>query len=137
MQETKQCLYIHTYFHTGMQSKEYRKKYTRVIITAISRNQNCTSIFFLLILLIYNLCSNTVKPGSDHPLNTDYIVILRCHISHYKLPSLISKIILIACIMVNWTRKWQPTPVFLPAESHGWRSLGGLQFMHAELDMTE
>ncbi|KAB0364965.1 hypothetical protein FD754_009121 [Muntiacus muntjak] len=22
-------------------------------------------------------------------------------------------------------RKWQPTPVFLPGESHGWRSLGG------------
>ena len=24
-----------------------------------------------------------------------------------------------------WRRKWQPTPVFLPGESHGWRSLGG------------
>ena len=24
-----------------------------------------------------------------------------------------------------WTRKWQPTPVFLPGESHGWRSLVG------------
>ena len=22
-----------------------------------------------------------------------------------------------------WRRKWQPTPVFLPGESHGWRSL--------------
>ena len=22
-----------------------------------------------------------------------------------------------------WRRKWQPTPVFLPAKSHGWRSL--------------
>ena len=25
----------------------------------------------------------------------------------------------------SWRRKWQPTPVFLPGESHGWRSLGG------------
>ena len=24
-----------------------------------------------------------------------------------------------------WRRKWQPTPVFLPEESHGWRSLVG------------
>ena len=24
-----------------------------------------------------------------------------------------------------WRRKWQPTPVFLPGESHGGRSLAG------------
>ena len=24
-----------------------------------------------------------------------------------------------------WRRKWQPTPVFLPGESHGWGSLVG------------
>ena len=24
-----------------------------------------------------------------------------------------------------WRRKWQPTPVFLPGASHGWRSLVG------------
>ena len=24
---------------------------------------------------------------------------------------------------LHWRRKWQPTPVFLPRESHGWRSL--------------
>ena len=26
---------------------------------------------------------------------------------------------------IPWRRKWQPTPVFLPGESHGWRSLEG------------
>ena len=26
---------------------------------------------------------------------------------------------------VSWRRKWQPTPVFLPEESHGWKSLVG------------
>ena len=26
---------------------------------------------------------------------------------------------------VHWRRKWQPTPVFLPGESQGWRSLVG------------
>ena len=25
----------------------------------------------------------------------------------------------------HWRRKWQPTPMFLPGESHGWRSLVG------------
>ena len=30
-------------------------------------------------------------------------------------------------VLVNfdWRRKWQPTPVFLPGESQGWRSLVG------------
>ena len=26
---------------------------------------------------------------------------------------------------LNWRRKWQPTPLFLPGESHGQRSLEG------------
>ena len=26
---------------------------------------------------------------------------------------------------IPWRRKWQPTPVFLRGESHGWRSLVG------------
>ena len=26
---------------------------------------------------------------------------------------------------IPWRRAWQPTPVFLPRESHGWRSLAG------------
>ena len=26
---------------------------------------------------------------------------------------------------IPWRRKWQPTPVFLPGESYGWRSLVG------------
>ena len=35
-------------------------------------------------------------------------------------------------------RKWQPTPVFLPGESHGWRSLVGYSPRDCkELDKTE
>jgi len=26
---------------------------------------------------------------------------------------------------IPWNRKWEPTPVFLPGESHGQRSLAG------------
>ena len=37
-----------------------------------------------------------------------------------------------------WRRKWQPTPVFLPGESHGQRTLAGCSpWGHKELVMTE
>ena len=37
-----------------------------------------------------------------------------------------------------WRRKWQPTPVFLPRESHGQRSLAGCSlYGRKESDMTE
>ena len=37
-----------------------------------------------------------------------------------------------------WRRKWQPTPVFLPRESHGQRSLVDYSpWGHKELDTTE
>ena len=39
---------------------------------------------------------------------------------------------------MHWRRKWQPTPVFLPGESQGWRSLVGCRLWgRAELDTTE
>ena len=39
---------------------------------------------------------------------------------------------------IPWRRKWQPTPVFLPGESHGWRSLVGYSpWVRKESDMTE
>ena len=37
-----------------------------------------------------------------------------------------------------WGKKWQATPVFLPGESHGWRSLVGYTpWGREELDTTE
>ena len=39
---------------------------------------------------------------------------------------------------ISWRRKWQPTPVLLPGESHGQRSLVGYSpWGHKESDMTE
>ena len=39
---------------------------------------------------------------------------------------------------LHWRRKWQPTPVFLPGESQGQRSLVGCRLWgHTELDTTE
>ena len=39
---------------------------------------------------------------------------------------------------IPWRRKWQPTPVFLPGESHGQRRLAGYSPQgHTKSDMTE
>ena len=39
---------------------------------------------------------------------------------------------------MHWRRKWQPTPVFLPGESQGWRSLVGCRLWACtESDTTE
>ena len=39
---------------------------------------------------------------------------------------------------IPWRRAWQPTPVFLPGESQGQKSLVGYSsWGHKELDMTE
>ena len=39
---------------------------------------------------------------------------------------------------MHWRRKWQPTPMFLPGESHGWRRLVGCSpWGCTESDTTE
>ena len=39
---------------------------------------------------------------------------------------------------IPWRKKWQPTPVFLPEEFHGQRSLVGYSpWDHKELDTTK
>ena len=39
---------------------------------------------------------------------------------------------------IPWRRKWLPSPVFLPGEAHGQRSLVGYSpWDHRESDMTE
>ena len=39
---------------------------------------------------------------------------------------------------IPWRRAWQPTPVFLPRETHGQRSLAGYSpWGHKELDTTQ
>ena len=39
---------------------------------------------------------------------------------------------------IPWRRKWQPTPVFLPGESHGQKSIVGCRLWgHTESDTTE
>ena len=47
-------------------------------------------------------------------------------------------VVLLAIIFTLWRRKWQPTPVFLPGESHGQRSLVGCSLWGCKgLDTTK
>ena len=51
----------------------------------------------------------------------------RSYVSFTQLPTIkLVTIKLVTCIYIYtlWSRKWQPTPVFLPGKSHGRRSLG-------------
>ena len=38
---------------------------------------------------------------------------------------------------IPWKRAWQPTPVFLPGDPHGQRSLAGYSLWVRKLDTTE
>ena len=39
---------------------------------------------------------------------------------------------------IPWRRKWQPTPLFLPGKTYGWRSLAGYSpWGRKELEVTE
>ena len=43
-----------------------------------------------------------------------------------------------ALVVLHWRRKWQPTPIFLPGDNHGQKSLLGYSpWGHKESDMTE
>ena len=47
-------------------------------------------------------------------------------------------LLLLPFTFMHWRRKWQPSPVFLPGESHGWLSLGGCRLWgRTESDTTE
>ena len=54
---------------------------------------------------------------------------------HYKnLPAMQDTLVQSLGWEYFWRREWQPTPVFLPGESHGQRSLEGhspVQFNHS------
>ena len=63
--------------------------------------------------------------GSD---NNNKKICLKCRRPRFK--SWVQKML--------WRRKWKPTPVFLPGEFHGQRSLVGYStWGHKELDTTE
>ena len=57
---------------------------------------------------------------------------------HYSWASLVAQLVKNPSAMQEWRRKWEPTPVFLPRESCGQRSLVGCSpWGRTELDTIE
>ena len=97
--------------------------------------------------LSFTISQSLLRPMSIASVMLSNHLIL-CH-PVFLLPFLISQMVksLLQCRRpginpwvrkIPWSRKWQPTPVFLPGESHGQRSLAGYRpWDHKESDMTE
>ena len=104
----------------------------------IPENSACFLSFTLTVwawksksLVLYNYSSDG---NSDHHLLTPYHCYFRSlpGINHWRVvPSLPlhNCITLVIVIVITepywWRRKWKPTPIFLPRESHGQRNLVG------------
>ena len=82
------------------------------VLQPVGQKTQTLRVFISSQFLIYNSCS------------------INLHLGHRQVRSLVGKI--------TWRRKWQPTPVFLPGESHGQRSLEGYSLQGCkESDTTE
>ena len=62
-----------------------------------------------------------ILPTSDSPYQWASLVAQRLK----RLPAMRESRVQSLGGKIPWRRKWQLTPVFLPGESHGWRSLVG------------
>ena len=65
--------------------------------------------------------SATLSPGPSHLKSCNLSTSAKISKSSHILRSMI----LGDPIQPTWRRQWHPTPVLLPGESHGWRSLAG------------
>ena len=95
----------------------------------LQRNVNVSLPFCLVLIIpcLWNLYSEIIQI---------YFMIHSKVLSFYSLYTSICSIYV--CICISWRRKWQPTPVFLPGESQGRRSLlGCCLWGHTESDTTD
>ena len=84
-----------------------------------------------LLIITYSLL-NLQNPLESMLLYLLYMSFPELFFSIFSPLSLFSQIVLFL-----WRRKWQPTPVFLPGESQGQRSLAGYSLCSCRVDMTE
>ena len=82
--------------------------------------------------------------ATNHPLHLAYVVtmtfkfMLLSPAGHKSSCMFLTLEIAIQYCILNWRRKWQPTPMFLPGESQGWGSLVGCRLWgRTESDTTE
>ena len=85
-------------------------------------NMKCKTIILILWYILQTYCSHVAQVVKNPPADAGDT---RCWLDPW-----VRKIL--------WRRKWQPTPFFLPGESHGQRSLMGYSPCGCkESDMTE
>ena len=120
---------LHTIFHSGCTSLHFHEQYT----CSVTFFSTCWGTLFSLVLLIISTLT-----GVRWCLTVVLICILLMitvfeHIFTYLLAISMSSweerflafcpclnwMLCLFLVIGNWRRKWQPTPVFLPAESHG------------------
>ena len=78
----------------------------------INQKDTCTSMFITALFTITRICKQPKCPLPKAWIKKMwYIYIVKYYSVEYY--------------SIKWRRKWQPTPVFLPGESHGQRSLAG------------
>ena len=110
--------------------------------------------------LLQEYSAKVYNPGLCCTHTKEYFAAMRCHpiekqteyfqnvmlkymyrTDAFKTLVLNSKLFILWLIKLNvpfWRRKWQPTPVLLPGESHGQRSLAGYSpWGRKGLDTTE
>ena len=79
---------------------------SRSIVSSISLDCSLRKAFLSLLSILWNSAFKWVY------LSFSPLLFASFHSQLFVRPS-----------QTTWRRKWQPTPVFLPGESHGWRSL--------------
>ena len=100
----------------------------------------CTPVFIEALFTIAKTWKPPECPLTDEWIKKMWGVCVYIKYAHIHTMECNYWIYVITYIYIHtyWRRKWQPTPVFLPRESQGWRSLVGCHLWgHTESDTTE
>ena len=131
------CVFIHEYVHTHAWISIHMYASIQVcicmhiIILCAYMSWMCVSVCICVYVFMYaymcvfiHECLPVGFPGGSDGKQS------ACNVGRLGLDPWVRKI--------RWRRAWKPTPVFLPGESHGQRSLVGYSpWGHKESDMTE
>ena len=111
-------VYIYMYWHGNVS-----------ITYCLLKKANCRVYDTIYPLFIYIKKSHYIHIVCIYLLHMQYVkyieIYIICHINIYMQ------------VGIYWRRKWQPTPLFLPGKSQGWRSLVGYKSWGLTVDVTE